>query len=198
MTIPRWRLALAAGALVVFGAVGGGFAQAAVAPSAPAAGTDSAAAAADGALLLDSLVLASDPTSSGAALPVPLLGVRERLAGRVAGRFGNLRDHLVHGTLTVLDRDGKLVSYQLDHGTVSAIGSASITIAEAGGASVTVSTTAETRVRKDSNPSTLANLKTGDEVVVRSTVDGGSATARLVVVPPAMPAITSPSGGGNG
>jgi hypothetical protein len=194
MTIPRWRLALAAGALVVLGAFGGGFAQAAVTPSAPAAGTDSAAAAADDALLLDSLVLAGDPTASGAALPVQLLAARERLAGRLA----NLRGHLVHGTLTLLDRDGKLVSCQLDHGTVSAIEGASITIAEAGGASVTVSTTAETRVRKDAKPSTLANLKAGDEVVVRSIVDGGSTTAKLVVVPPAGPAISSPSGGGNG
>jgi hypothetical protein len=194
MTIPRWRLALASGALVVLGALGGGLVQAAATPSAPAAGADPTAAAAEDALLLDSLVLASDPTSNGAALPVQRLAVRERLAGRLA----NLRSHLVHGTLTVLDRDENLVTYQLDHGTVSAIDGASITIAETGGTSVTVFTTAETRVRGDARPSTLDNLKAGDEVVVRSTVDGGSATAKLIVVPPASPGISAAPDGSDG
>jgi len=196
MTIPRWRLALTAGALVVLGAVGGGLVQAAAAPSVATADADAAAAvAADHALLLDSLALMNDPTSSGAAVPAQLLTLRDRLQDRLS----NVRGHLVHGTLTVLDRDGKLVTYQLDHGSVSAVGGASITIAEAGGTSVTVSTTSETRIRKDAKPSTLAGLEAGDEVVVRSTVVGGSATANLVVVPPAGPAVTAPSsGGGNG
>lgn len=194
MTIPRWRLALAAGALVVLGAVGGGLVQATASAPASTAGAATAAAA-DNGLLLDSLALISDPTSAGASVPAQLLAVRDRIAGRIA----NIRGHLVHGTLTVVDRDGKLVTHQLDHGTVSAVGTASITIAEAGGSSVTVSTTAATRVRKDAQPSTLASLRVGDEVVVRSTVDGGTATARLILVPPAVPALTAPSGsGGNG
>ncbi len=189
MTIPRWRLAVAAGALVVLGAAGGGLVQAASAPAVPAAGAD--AAVADDALLLDSLALMSDPTSRGAVVPAQLLALRERLEGRLA----TVRGRLVHGTLTVLDRDGKLVTHQLDHGTVSAVGSASITIAEAGGSSVTVSTTSGTRVRKDARPSTLADLKVGDEVVVRSTVAGGSTTATVIVVPPAPPAAAPPSAG---
>ena len=98
----------------------------------------------------------------------------------------------------MLDRDGKLVTYQLDHGTVSAVGGGSITIAEAGGTSVSVATTAETRVRKGAKPATLADLKVGDEVVVRSTVSGGTATAKLVVVPPDSPAAAAPSSAGNG
>ena len=190
MTIPRWRLALTAGALVVLGALGGGLVQAAVTPAVPADADAAAASAADKALLLDTVALMSDPTSSGAAMPAQLVALRDRIQGRIA----NVRGHLVHGTLTVVDRDGKLVTYQVDHGTVSAVGSASITIAEAGGSSVTVSTTSETRVRRDAKPSTLAALKAGDEVVVRSTVAGGSATANLVVVLPARPA-AAPSGG---
>lgn len=200
MAIPRWRLAVMAGVLVVLGAVGGGLAQAAAAP-APAptnatAGTTADAAAAsdtDSALLLDTLALMGDPTSSGAALPARLLAARDRIQDRIA----NVRGHLVHGSLTVLDRDGKLVTYQLDHGTLSAVGGASITIAEAGGSSVTVSTTAITRVRKDGKPATRADLAAGDEVLVRSTVAGGATTATLVIVIPATPS-TSPSIGRNG
>jgi hypothetical protein len=192
MAIPRWRLALMAGALVILGAVGGGLVQASATASSAAADADAAAASSsNNALLLDSIALMNDPTSSGAAVPAQLLGLRDRLQGRLA----NIRRHLVHGTLTVLDRDGKLVTHQLDHGTVSAVGSASITIAEAGGSSVMVATTSETRVRKDAKASTLADLKTGDEVLVRSTVVGSSATANLVVVPPANPAVTPPSSG---
>jgi hypothetical protein len=191
MTIPRWRLALTAGALVVLGALGGGLVQVATTPKAPA--DTAATSAGDNALLLDALALTSDPTSSGAAMPAQLLALRDRIQGRIA----HVRGHLVHGTLTVLDRGGKLVTYQLDHGTVSAIGSTSITIAQAGGSSVTVSTTPETRVRKDAKPSTLAALRAGDEVVVRSTVAGGSAIANLVIVPPASPT-TAPSSSGNG
>jgi hypothetical protein len=197
MTLPRWRLALTAGALVVLGVAGGSLVQAAATPiDATASAVDAAdtiAASEADAALLDALALTIDPTSSGAAMPAQLLALRDRVQERIT----NVRGHLVHGTLTVLDRDGKLVTYQVDHGTVSAVGSTSITIAESGGSSVTVSTSAATRVRKDARPSTLAALKAGDEVLVRSTVSAGSATATLVLVLPATPT-TAPSSGGNG
>jgi hypothetical protein len=193
MTMPRWRLALTAGALVALGALSVGLVQAVAAPAAgPAADTgDATAADAGSAILLDTLALMSDPSASGAALPAQLLGVRDRIQARIA----NIRGHLVHGSLTVLDRDRKLVTYQLDHGTLSAVGADSLTIAEAGGASVTVSTTSTTRVRKAAAASSLANLAAGDEVLVRSTVTGGTATATLVIVPPAATTAAPPTGG---
>src|SRR5260221_9071409 len=131
MTISPSRLALGVAALVVLGAIGGGLVEAAVAP--PAANTDLPTASAvssaeDAAGLLEGLALAADPGASGAAVPAQLLALRDRLEGR----FANLRGHVVHGTLTVVDRDGRLVNLQLDHGTLSAVGGGSITIAEAG------------------------------------------------------------------
>jgi preprotein translocase subunit YajC len=195
MTIPPWRLALAAGTLVVLGAIGGGLVQAAATLTAPSANPAAQVATVDDAAdLRDVLALSTDPTSSSKAIPAHLLAVRDRLGGRLAG----WRQHLVHATLTVLDRDGKLVTLQLDHGTVASVGSGSITIAEAGGTSITVATTAETRVRKERKPATLADLKVGDEVVVQSIVDGGSPTARWVVVPAERPTAAAPSNGGNG
>ncbi len=137
MSIPRWRLALTIGALVVLGAVGSSLVQAAASPSGPSAGgADAAAAAAADSALQDALALTSDPGSSGSATPVQLLALRDRIQQRIA----NVRGRLVHGTLTVLDRDGKLATYQLDHGTVSSVGSASVTIAEAGQTSTSRST----------------------------------------------------------
>jgi hypothetical protein len=194
MTIPRWRLALTAGALVVLGAVGGGLVQAAATPASSTGTADAdaaAASAANTAILLDALALMSDPTADGAAVPAQLLALRDRIQERIT----NIRGRLVHGSLTVLGRDGKLVTYQFDHGTVSSIGRDSVTIAESGGSSVTVSTSSATRVRQATKPSTLADLKVGDEVLVRSTVAGGSAAANVVIILPAVTTTTPPSRG---
>jgi hypothetical protein len=173
MSIPRWRLAIVAAALLLISAIGGGLAQAAPAP----ATAHGAAAAGSGA-------------SSGARLAA----LRDRLGPRELGR---LRKHLVHGTVTVLDRDGKLITLQLDHGTISAIGDGSITIHEAGDTSVTVVTTSETRVRKGLRPSNLDALAVGNEVMVVSVLDGSTATARRIVVlipRPTPAATTTPAG----
>ena len=183
MTIPRWRLALAAGAILVLSAFGGGVVQAVAAQASTAPATSTASGAPTS--------VTTGPTANGSDLPTLAaerrLALRERLGD---GGLGRLRKHLVHGTITVLDRDGKLITLQLDHGTVSAIGSGSVSIAEAGGTSVTVGTTAETRVRKDRKPASLTDLAVGDEVVVVSMVTDGTATARRIVVPPTAPTAT--------
>jgi hypothetical protein len=82
-------------------------------------------------------------------------------------------------------KDG-LITVQIDGGTISAMGAGSVTIAEKGGGSVTVATDADTRVRRDRKRATPADLKVGDTVHVMSRVaTGGSATAKVIVVPPA-------------
>lgn len=186
MTIPRWRLAIVAVALIVLSAIGGGLVQANTSSAASAGSTGSVLEAAD-----------TSPARN-ASEQAPFAGERLRaLRDRFGvGDLGRLREHLVHGTITVLDRDGKLIALQLDHGTIAAIGDGSITIAEAGDSNVTVSTTTETRVRKGRAPSTLAALAVGDEVIMVSVLEDGSATARRILVPairPAAPAAT-PSG----
>lgn len=163
MSIPRWRLAIVAAALLLLSAIGGGLVQASAMPA------------------------AARDTAAGERAPLigeRLAALRDRFGPRELGR---LRKHLVHGTVTVLDRDGKLITLQLDHGTIAAIGDGSITIHEAGDASVTVATTSETRVRKGRAPSNLAALAVGDEVVVVSELDGSTATARRILVPAPRP-----------
>ena len=178
MTIPRWRLAIVAGALIILSAIGGGFVQ--------AASTSSASTTTSVAVVPTTATVPTETRSDLSSFAGERLrALRDRIGD---GDLGRLRRHLVHGTVTVLDRDDKLVTLQLDHGTISAIGDGSITIAEAGGSSVTVATNADTRVRKDRKPGSLATLAIGDEVVVQSVVDTGSATARRIVVP--VPAAT--------
>lgn len=172
MSSARRRLALVAGALVLLSIVGAGLAQAAPASS----------SASNGATLT-----ADEPSGDGERFP----RLRQR-PGEFG--FGRLARNLVHGTITVLGRDGELVTLQFDHGTIAAIGEGSLSISEANGQTVTVATTDETRVRKVRQPSSLGELKVGTEVFVTSVVEDGSATARLIVVPMPRPESTGSSG----
>ena len=89
------------------------------------------------------------------------LGFRQRL-----GR------HVIHAVLTV-ERQGELLTYQIDRGKIASIGDGKLTIAEAGGSSVTVATNDQTRVRRDGKKSDLTALKAGDEVYVISRAESG-------------------------
>ena len=149
MKIPRWRIALTGGALIVLTVAGIGLVQAA-APS-PA---DPTSAILDAAVAVDPV--AGDATTTDA-------------------RLRPLR-HLVHGTITFDHPDKGLITVQVDGGTISSVDADSITIAEKGGASVTVAIDDQTRVRVGGRRSTAAELKAGQTVRVISRVGDGNAT----------------------
>lgn len=90
---------------------------------------------------------------------------------------------LVHATVVVDLPKGGLTTIQLDHGSIAAVDPSSLTIAEAGGGSVTVRLGDDTRVRRDGARAKVADLKTGDELFVMSKVESAGTTAYLVVVP---------------
>ena len=169
MRIPTWRLALTGGAIVVLAAVGVGLVAAS--PSAPTAAAPPAAAA--------------PSFAPGAPGVGPGEGPRARL-GRLAGERPFAR-HLVHATITVTDRDGNLVTIQLDHGTIASIGAGSVSIAEAGGSTVTVSTDASTVVflGRGAGKGSLSDLKVGDQLFVQSRIDGGTTLAKHILRVPA-------------
>ncbi|MDQ3128136.1 MAG: hypothetical protein M3Q66_06730 [Chloroflexota bacterium] len=137
---------------------------------------------------------ATSPTGATASDPdlatIDAVLAAEQVASEATGRLGAERlrrlavwKHLVHATVVVdLPKVG-LTTIQLDHGTISAVSATSLTIAEAGGSSVTVGLSDESRVRRDGAKAALADLKTGDVVVVMSKVESGGTTAYLVVVP---------------
>ena len=152
MEIPRWRLALTGGAIVVLAAIGIGLAQANPAPAGPveeAAGVDGQE---------------GDPNHPR--------------------RFGwNLLRHVVHGE-AVVDLPGRgLTTVAIDRGTVSAVGRDSVSIREKTGQTVTLRTTAETRVRKDGRRQELSALNVGDEVMAFSIKENDAFVARRIHVP---------------
>jgi hypothetical protein len=171
MRIPPWRIALTGGAIVVL-LVAGVAAVAASAPGAATAPTNLAAA----------------PAASGAPdAPARHGGIRDRIGGLWGGRIARAASHFVDGTFTFTDHDGNLVTFQIDHGTIAAIGSSSITIDEAGGHQVTVSTDTTTVVRLGGGAGVgkLSDLKAGDQVFVQSRIDGSTTLAKHILrVPP--------------
>ena len=158
MASPRMRVALVGGALVVLSAVGVGLVQASTAqPAVPKPVNTTAAAPA-----------AANP-GDGLAAPLRLRG----------------RGIIVHGTLTIDSPKDGIVTVQVDGGTISAVDADSVTIAEKGGASVTVAIDDATRVRRERKRATPADLKVGDTVrVVSRVADAGGATAKAIVVTP--------------
>lgn len=175
MRIPTWRLALTGAAIVILAAVGVGLVAASSStPAAPAGGVANAPA--------------PSPAAAGDATRHP--GLRKLL-----GRFGPAARHFVNGTLNYVDKDGNIITVQLDHGTIASIGSGSITITEAGGKAVTVSTDANTVVRLGGGAGLgkLSDLKAGDEVFVQSRVNGGSTLAKHILRVPVT--ATSTTGG---
>jgi Domain of unknown function (DUF5666) len=170
MRIPPWRVALTGAAIVILLLVGVGLVAASVAG--PAASTQGNVAA---------------PAATGAPSTTDRTGLRERIAGILGRRVGRAAQHFVDGTLTFTDKDGNLVTIQLDHGTIASIGSDSITIAEASGRQVTVSTDATTVVRLGGGAGIgkLSDLKVGDQVFVQSRLDGSTTLAKHILrVPP--------------
>lgn len=167
----RRRVTILAGSALLVALAGIGIAQAQ--PSGSAATSPTGATASDPDLATIDAVLAAEQVASDAT---GRLGA-ERLRRLAAWK------HLVHGTVVVDLPKAGLTTIQLDHGTISAVSATSLTIAEAGGSSATVSLSDESRVRRDGAKAALADLKTGDVVVVMSKVESGGTTAYLVVVP---------------
>jgi hypothetical protein len=175
MRIPTWRIALTGGAIVVLLALGIGFvaASSSVPATAPAAAAAAPTAAPDA---------SGQPDRPGAGGLRKWLLEHPRIAARLGDRLGAGR-HLVHVVGTFTDKDGNLVTIQLDHGTVQSVGSGSLTIAEAGGSTVTVSTDDQTKVFVGRNDGTLADVKAGQTVFVQSRVDGSTLAKRILIAP---------------
>ena len=162
------RLALAGGTVAILGLVlaGAGALASGGSPGGPAGGDVAAAA--------DALLAADTTTDSATPVRIPARQLRRLAAWQ----------RLVHATATLdLPAAGGLTTVQLDHGTIGAVSSTSLTITEAGGGSVTVTLATDTKVRRHGAKATTSDLATGDEVFALSRVEPAGTEAYLVVVP---------------
>jgi hypothetical protein len=205
MTIASRSLALAGGAALLVGVLGAGIAVGAGASAGSAAtistaapGAAAASAATDPtADAVDAALAAFDQagTTGPAGLAAP--GATAQPATRLGQRLRQFArwKQLVHATVTVNRPGAGIQKFNLDHGTITALTVGSMTVAETGGSSVTLTTDTTTRVRKDGKKATLADTRSGNEIVVVSLVGGtGTPRAILVVIPPAAPTSTTPKG----
>jgi hypothetical protein len=173
MRIQTWRLLLTGGAIAILAVAGIGLVAGATAPKAPTAN-----------------VVAVESTHAPDASGKPDRPEGDARLGKHRERFGaakllRIGRHLVHAEITVVGRDDELIDLQLDHGTVQAAGGGSLTIAEQGGKTETVSTDAATIVYVGRKDGSLADLSVGAEVFVQSRLDGGSPLAKHILVVPA-------------
>ena len=122
------------------------------------------------------------------------LAESEKAANGRQARLGfrpRLGRHVLHAVVTV-ERDGQLLTFQIDRGKIESIGGGKLTISEAGGSSVTVTTDEATRVRRDRKRIELTALKAGDDVYVISRVP--SAGGEAVAIRIAAPTVKRPGG----
>jgi hypothetical protein len=81
----------------------------------------------------------------------------------------------LHGTLVVPKRGGGTVTVEIQNGKVTSVSQSSITLKSADGFTKTYTVTASTIVA--AQRAGISSVKTGDEVWVAATVNGGSVTA---------------------
>lgn len=211
MTIVSRSLALAGGAALLVGVLGAGIAvgagasagsAATISTAAPGAASESAApgaaaASAATADAVDPALAAFDQAGTAGPAGLAAPGATAQPATRLGQRLRQFArwKQLVHATVTVNRPGAGIQTFNLDHGTVTALTAGSLTVAEAGGSSVTLTTDTTTRVRKDGKKATLADLRSGNEVVAVSLMGGtGTPRAILVVIQPAAPTSTTPKG----
>lgn len=202
MGTSRERVALIGVLALVLVTAGVSVATASARADASAAGGTSAGVATIGATTL--AVSAADPATTDdasldagfATLALQALGADpEQGADRAPGlgrrgplmRFarGERLHRLVHAEVTIDRPDDGMVTLAVDHGTVTSVGNGNMAVKRADGATVTLATNDDTKVRIARTKADLADVKAGDELLVQSRTTGDAWTAeRIFVIPP--------------
>jgi hypothetical protein len=117
----------------------------------------------------------ASPTATATASPEP--STKDRAKGDRKHRA--LQTRALHGEATVGGKKRHRV-VQFQRGTVDQVSSTSITVTSADGFRATYRVDAKTKVRKDKQPATIADVKTADRVRVVATQDGSTTTATSI------------------
>ncbi len=93
-----------------------------------------------------------------------------------------LAKRVLHGEAVVKKKDGGFVTVVRQRGEVTAVDGNSVTVKSADGYSATYTVNGQTRVRVEGKKGALSGVKVGQNALVVGTKDGGTVTARAVVV----------------
>jgi hypothetical protein len=118
----------------------------------------------------------------------PRLGLAVDRLQRRAGWWLRVARHLVHAEATVTGPDGELIVLGFDHGSVTSIAGGTLTLAEEGKTTRSVSVDDATIVYVGREDGTVDDVTAGAEVFVQSRVDGGTALAKRILVVPSKTA----------
>ncbi len=114
---------------------------------------------------------AADPAAPEGAAPA---AEAEAGPGDAKGPRGPIRGE------AVIARNGKFPTVRFNRGTLERVDGSTIVIKEADGKVVSVATDDKTRVRRDGEQATLADLKEGDHVGTFEVKDGDTYTTKFV------------------
>lgn len=122
-------------------------------------------------------MLGDDGSVSGPGGTGDRLGPRHRFDRRMADRF-------MHGEVVVKGKDDAPVTIAMQRGEVTAVDGDSVTVKSEDGYERTWALTAETVYRSFRDKAAKADVKVGTTVRLAGPVTGGTATARIVGIPP--------------
>lgn len=131
-------------------------------------------------------VAAATAPATPAPAPAPTASEQapgDRAEGDKAGKARRhaLRARGMHGEWVVKGRDGAPVTLASVRGTVTAVGAASVTVRAEDGYTATYTVNAGTRVR-GADIDAISDVEVGARAVVVGVKDGGTLTARRVLV----------------
>jgi hypothetical protein len=88
----------------------------------------------------------------------------------------------LHGEFTVKDKDGKIVTRVVQHGSVTAVSATSISLKSEDGFTGTYTVNTDTKVRVGGDSTAISGVKNGNDAWVIATKSGSTSTAGSLVV----------------
>ena len=95
-------------------------------------------------------------------------------------RFARLAARALHGEVTLAGKEHRVVVFQ--RGPVQKVSDTSLTVRSSDGYTATYAVSADTVVRKDGDKATIAEVKSGEEVIVVADKDGSTLKALRIRV----------------
>lgn len=128
--------------------------------------------------------LAAEPGQVPAVDATPTPGATAGPDGKRHPRAARvfLRKHVLHGEATVETKDG-VKTVDVQRGTITAIDGKTVTVKSTDGFTLTWTLDGQTHIVQHKAAVQPSALKVGGEIGVAGTKDGGTTTAKLIVIP---------------